>query len=135
MPVRWNLPSDEIDQMVKDAEAHANEDKTRRERAEARNRADHVSYQTEKALADHGDKLSDDERSAVQSKLDDLKKVLGDESAEASALDSAAQAVLEASQVLGQKIYEEAQAAAPQAGTADDEGVVEAEIVDEGEES
>jgi molecular chaperone DnaK len=129
------LGKDEIDQMVKDAEAHANEDKTRRERAEARNRADHVAYQTGKALEEHGDKLSDDERSAVQSSLDELKGLLDDESADASKLNSAAEAALQASQVLGQKIYEEAQQTAAGSDATDDEGVVEAEIVDEGEES
>jgi molecular chaperone DnaK len=129
------LNKDEIERMVKDAEAHANEDKSRRERAEARNRADHVAYQTGKALEEHGDKLSDDERSGVQAKLDELKKVLADESSEAAALDSASDEVLKASQVLGQKVYEAAQQTAAGTGAADDEGVVEAEIVDEGEES
>jgi molecular chaperone DnaK len=129
------LGKDEIDRMVKDAESHANEDKARRERAEARNRADHVAYQTAKAVEEHGDKLSDDERSAVQASLDELKELLADESADAAKLDSSAEAVLKASQVLGQKIYEEAQQAAAGGGGADDEGVVEAEIVDEDEES
>ncbi len=133
------LPTDEIDQMVKDAEAHANEDKERREAAEARNQADHVSYQTAKMLEEHGDKVGEAEQSQVQEKLDDLKKVLEDSDASAEALRSATDAVLSASQVIGQKIYEASQAegqAAPadDAGSSDDD-VVEAEIVDEGEDS
>ncbi|MDX1689739.1 MAG: molecular chaperone DnaK [Acidimicrobiia bacterium] len=132
------LPKDEIDQMVKDAEAHANEDRDRREAAEARNQADHVAYQTEKMLEEHGDKLEESEQSAIRSELDALKKALEDENASAETLQSASDAVLKASQTLGQKIYEatQEQTAAPQADAAgDDDEVVEAEIVDEGEDS
>jgi molecular chaperone DnaK len=132
------LPKDEIDQMVKDAEAHANEDKDRRERAEARNQADHVAYQTAKMLEEHGDKLSDEERSTVESKVEDLKKVLEDQEASAERLSTATDDLLKASQVLGQKVYESAQSAAggsEAAGAAGDDDVVEAEIVDEDEEA
>jgi molecular chaperone DnaK len=126
--------------MVKDAESHANEDKERRERAEARNQADHISYQTEKMLQEHGDKVGDAERGQVQEKLDELKKVLEDTDASAERLRGASEAVMTASQVIGQKIYEasqqEAEAAAA-GGEASDGGdeVVDAEIVDEGEEA
>jgi len=131
------LDKNEIDRMVKDAEAHANEDKTRREAAEARNQADHVVYSTQKALDEHGDKLTDDERGTIQGKLDDLKKLLEDSGAGAEALTGAAQDLLQASQVLGQKVYEasQAEAAAGSGEAPSDDGVVEAEIVDEGEES
>jgi molecular chaperone DnaK len=129
------LPKDEIDRMVEDAEAHANEDKERRELAEARNQADHVAYQTDKTLADYGDKVSDDERSQITEKLEALRELLKDENAGVESLRSATDAVLSASQVLGQKIYEATQAEAAGAGPSGDDDVVEAEIVDEGEES
>jgi len=130
------LPNDEIEQMVEDAEAHANEDKERREKAEARNHADNVDYQTAKTLGEYGDKLSEDERSTIDEKVDELKKVLEDQDASADRLRAAADAVLSASQVLGQKVYEASQAEADAEGeTGNDDDVVEAEIVDEGEES
>jgi molecular chaperone DnaK len=130
------LPKDEIQQMVKDAETHATEDKERRARAEARNQADHVVYQTTKMLGEYGDKLSPDERAAIDTKVDELKKVLEDHDASAERLTTATDALLSASQVLGQKVYEQSQAAAAggqESGSDDD--VVEAEIVDEGDQS
>jgi molecular chaperone DnaK len=130
------LARDEIDQMVKDAEAHANEDEERRERAEARNQADHVAYQTGKMLDEHGDKVGEEERTRVKDALDRLKTVLEDSDAPADRLRSATDEVLQASQVIGQKIYEAAQETATAAGSTEgDEEVVEAEIVDEGEDS
>ena len=68
------LDKDKIDQMVKDAEAHAAEDKKRREEAEVRNSADTLVYQTEKLLRENGDKLTDDERSDVEAKLSATKE-------------------------------------------------------------
>jgi molecular chaperone DnaK len=130
------LPKDDIQQMVRDAEAHADEDRKRRETAEARNQADHVAYQTEKTLKDYGDKLSEAERSQVQSKVDDLRAALNETGASAERLRQASEAVLSASQVLGQRVYEasKAQAAAPGAAPpAGGEEVVEAEIVDDDE--
>jgi molecular chaperone DnaK len=130
------LPKDEIDQMVKDAESHANEDKERRERAEARNQADNAVYQIGKTLDEHGEALSDDERAAIDEKVEDLKSALEDQEASAERLRTATDALLSAAQVLGQKVYEAAQAAAGDGGAAgNDDDVVEAEIVDEGDES
>jgi molecular chaperone DnaK len=130
------LPREEIDRMIKDAEAHANEDQTRRETAEARNQADHVAYQTEKMLGEYGDKVSSEEKSEIQSKLEALRELLKNTDASASDLRSSTDALLSASQVLGQRIYEAAQAAAPSgSGDGSDDDVVEAEIVEEGDES
>ncbi len=129
------LPKDEIDKMMSDAEAHATEDKERREKAEARNQADHVSYQTAKMLDEYGDKLTDDEKTGIQGKIDELKEVLEDQEASAERLRTAADAVLSASQVLGEKVYEASQAEAAAGESGDDDDVVEAEIVDEGDES
>ncbi len=134
------LSQDDIDRMVKDAEAHANEDERRREAAEARNQADHAAYSIESQLSEHGDKLSDDERTQIQDKVTAVRKLLADDAA-AEDLQSATQEMLTASQVLGQKIYEASQT--PPEGDAEaadatggDDDVVEAEIVDdEGDES
>lgn len=131
------LAQDEIDRMVGDAESHAGEDTDRRALAEARNQADHTAYQTQKLLEEHGDKLTDEERSPITDKIAELRKLL-EEQAGADDLNRVREETLTASQVLGQKIYEasaaEAEANADEAPT-DGDDVVEAEIVDEGEEA
>ena len=71
-----SLAKDDIDQMVKDAEAHAEEDKRRREEAEVRNNADNLVYQTEKVLREQGDKVTEEERAAVEQPLADVKAAL-----------------------------------------------------------
>ena len=71
-----SLSKDQIDQMVRDAESHAEEDRRRREEADARNRADTLVYQTEKILREQGDKVSDEEKGAVESSLAELKDAL-----------------------------------------------------------
>ncbi|MEE9206021.1 MAG: molecular chaperone DnaK, partial [Acidimicrobiia bacterium] len=132
------LPSDEIEQMIKDAESHANEDKERRQAAEARNQADHAAYQIGNQLEEHGDVLNDDEMAPITEKLESLKGLLENEATDAEALTSATDELLKAAQVLGQKIYETAQAETASAEPGGDDGdddVVEAEIVDEGDES
>jgi molecular chaperone DnaK len=130
------LPKDEIQQMVKDAEAHANEDKERRAAAEARNQADHAAYQIAKQLDEHPDVLTDDEKAPITEKLDALKALLEDSAADPAVLRSTTEQLLKVAQVLGQKMYEAAQAeqTSPDAAGGDDD-VVEAEIVDEGDES
>ncbi len=132
------LSQDEIDQMIKGAEAHAAEDAQRREAAEARNQADHAAYQIEKQLAEHGDKLSTDEKNTIEDKLTELRKLLTEETAPET-LRAKTEELLTASQILGQKVYESTQATADSgdegasdSGGADD--VVEAEIIDEGDE-
>jgi len=134
------LSSDEIEQMVEDAEAHAADDATRKEMAEARNQADHAAYQIENQLKEHGDKLTDDERSSVSDHIDTLRKALADENASAETLTTARNELLTASQILGQKIYEAsaAESAAADAGTdagesGEDDEVVEAEVVEDEE--
>jgi molecular chaperone DnaK len=132
------LAQDEIDRMVTDAEAHANDDTKRREIAEARNQADHAAYQTDKLLEEHGDKLTDAERAPITDKVAELRKLL-EEQAAAEDLNRVREELMKASQVLGQKIYE-ASAATPtdegtDGGTGSSDDVVDAEIVDEGDES
>src|SRR5699024_2575186 len=104
------LPKDEIDRMVKEAEAHAEEDKKRREEAETRNTAEQLVYSTEKLLTDNADKLPEDVSSEVRSAVDDLKKALEGEDIEEI---SAKQATLvTASQKIGEALYASDQAAA-----------------------
>jgi len=128
-----SLDKDIIDQMVRDAEAHADEDRVRREQAEVRNKADNLVYQTAKLLADQGEQLTDDERSSVEEKLAALSTTLEGDDIEAIA--DATDTLMTASQEFGQRLYEAAQAEAASAGASDgsgsDEDVVDAEIVNE----
>ncbi len=129
-----SLDKDVIDQMVRDAEAHADEDRRRRDEAEVRNTGDNLVYQTEKLLADQGDQLTEDETANVNEKLAALKSAL--EGDDIQAIKDATEALMAASQEFGQRLYETAQAeqaaGAPSgdAGGSDDD-VVDAEIVDE----
>ena len=131
------LSQDEIERMVEDAERYADEDRQRRDLADARNRADQVLNQTDKLLEDHGDKLDDDERSAIDEAVASLRSVIADEAASADDIQSGIDALFQASAVLAQKMYaSEAEGQAPTGeGQAmpDDEDIVEAEIIDEGE--
>ena len=151
------LPKEEIERMVKEAEAHAEEDKKRREEAEARNTAEQVAYSTEKFLADNGDKVPDDTKKPVTEALDDLKAALaktGDDAVSASDLNDKVTKLNEVSQAMGSAMYAAAQAEqqagegapgegpaggtdAPGAdsGKAEDDDVVDAEVVDDDDQS
>ena len=139
------LPKEDIDRMVRDAEAHAEEDRTRREEAEVRNNADTLVYQTEKVLREQGDNVSAEERDAVEQPLADLKKAL--EGDDIAAIKTTSETLMSASQAFSQKLYEAAardanaagtsasgQAGPSGAGTVDDDEIVDAEVVeDDGE--
>jgi molecular chaperone DnaK len=135
-----SLDKDDINRMVRDAEAHAEEDKRRRQEAEVRNQADTLVYQTEKVLREQGDKVSTEERAAVEGPLDDLKKAL--EGNELESIKSATERLMAASQSFSQKLYEAAArdqgaagtSASGQTGTSggSDDDIVDAEIVDDG---
>ncbi len=135
------LDSNDIDQMIKDAEAHAAEDAERREAVEVRNSADHSVYTVGKQLAEHGDALTDDDKAPIQEKLDALKALVEDESSSTEALKEATGELMESAQIIGEKMYEAAQAEAAAAATdaaGDGEGgdveeaeVVEAEVVED----
>ncbi|MBE5072832.1 molecular chaperone DnaK [Erythrobacteraceae bacterium E2-1 Yellow Sea] len=128
------LSDADIDQMVQDAEKFAEEDKKRRESAEARNQADSLVHATEKQLEEHGDKIDADTKSAVEAALAEAKTAL--EGDDVDAINAKAQALTEAAMKMGQQIYEKEQAAAASgdAGDAapekkqDDEEVVDAEF-------
>jgi molecular chaperone DnaK len=134
------LGKDEIDRMVKDAEKFAAEDHSRREAAEARNAADQLSYQVDKALADYGEKIPEADRDAVRAANEEVKEALkGDDTAR---IRSGTDALMQAFQKVGQAMYAGQQAASGSGGqaTGEDGGaeasgdgdVVEGEIVDEG---
>jgi len=103
------LSEDEINKMVQDAEAHADEDKKRREEIEKRNTADSLVYSTEKALNEHGDKIGEDDKRAIEDAVAELKKAL--EGDDIAAIDAATQQVSTVSQKLGEAMYQQAGAA------------------------
>ena len=129
------LNKDDIAQMVKDAEAHAEEDKQRREEAETRNVGDSLVYQTEKMLRDQGDKLPD--KSAVETPLEALKTALNGNDIEA--IKSASDTLSQALQAAGQALYDAAahessmgtSAASGNAPGGGDDDIIDAEIVDD----
>src|SRR5687768_11491062 len=131
-----SLNKDDIERMVRDAEAHAEDDRRRKEEAEIRNDADTRVYQTEKLLRDQGDKATGPEKEAVESALASLKASLAGSDLEA--IKSATEGLNGALQPFAQRLYEQGaeEAASPNgtAGAADapsDDEVVDAEIVDE----
>jgi molecular chaperone DnaK len=131
------LADDDIDSMIKDAEAHAEEDRVRREAAETRNQAEQVVHQTEKLLTEQAEQLNDEEKAAIESALAELRTETENEAATPETLRPKMDAVLQASQALAQRLYQQQAAESASAGgteSDDDEDVVEAEIIDEGDE-
>ena len=107
------LDDSEIDRMVKDAEAHAEEDKKERERIDTRNNADSLVYQTEKAMKDYGDKVDASSKAAIESALADLKAVLANQSASVEEIKAKTEALQQASYKLAEEMYKNAN---PQGG-------------------
>ncbi|WP_167202679.1 molecular chaperone DnaK [Actinomyces respiraculi] len=126
------LPKEDIDRMVKEAEAHAEEDKRRREEAETRNAAEQQAYSIDKLLKDNKDKLPEDVHSEVQGAVDELKKALEGDSIDA--VRSAQEKLSSVAQKIGDAIYAQEQAAAASAASeapTEDDDIVDAEIVDD----
>src|SRR5688500_9168256 len=128
------LDKNDIEQMVKDAEAHAEDDRKRRAEAETRNNADSLVYQTEKLLREQGDTVTPDEKAAVEGPLGELKKALEGNNVEA--IKAATESLMTASQSFSQRLYDAASAQQTDASGAattapNDDDVVDAEIVDE----
>jgi molecular chaperone DnaK len=140
------LNRDEIDRMMRDAEAHADEDRKRREEAEVRNNADTLVYQTEKLLKEQGDKASPEDKTAIEDALKSVKEALG--GTDVDAIKRAHESLISASQNFASRLYQQAAAnaqqggaggaggpgegaAGPEGGAAEEE-VADAEIVDEG---
>jgi molecular chaperone DnaK len=127
------LSKEEIDRMMKDAEAHAEEDKQRREEADVRNAGDSLVYQTEKFLKDNEDKFTEGEnatkKAETETAIADLKTALA--GTDLGVIKSATEKVSELSQQLGAALYAANAAQAPGGTTAADDGVQDAEVVDE----
>jgi molecular chaperone DnaK len=141
-----SLAKDDIERMVRDAEAHAEDDKNRREEAEVRNSADTLVYQTEKLLKDQGEKFEGSEKEDVETALQSVKDALAGTNLEA--IKDATEKLVGVSQSFSQRLYEQASASASAGGdagfggdgapggdgsseSASDDDVVDAEIVDE----
>ncbi|GAA1155361.1 molecular chaperone DnaK [Nesterenkonia sandarakina] len=133
-----SLEKEDIERMVADAEAHAEEDKARREAAEKRNAAESTAYSVDKLLKDNGDKLPEEVKTEVQADVDELKKALEGQDNESEV--NAAYEKLQASQVkIGEALYSQAPEASAD-GTGEpaqneDEDIVDAEVVDEEDEA
>jgi molecular chaperone DnaK len=133
------LKQDEVEQMVRDAEAHAEEAHRLRELADARNQAESLAYATERSLKEHRDKLDEAEASTIEGRIMELKQAV--EGDDLNEIRSKTEALQDASHKLAEAVYAQAQAQATSTsaggnGAADDEEVVqEAEVVDEEEEA
>src|SRR5215475_5845606 len=137
------LPKDDIERMMRDAQEHADEDKRRREEAETRNLAEQLQWQTEKFLAESGDKLPAENKSEIGDALGELRAALG--GSDIDKIKSAHEKLMAASQKAGSALYNQTSAAAGAAGgdaTGEpgasatgnanaDEDVVDAEVIDE----
>jgi molecular chaperone DnaK len=127
------LSDDDIENMVKDAETHAEEDKAKREAVEARNQAESLVHSAEKSLAEYGDKVTEADKSAIEAAIADLKSAV--EADDIEAIKSKTETLAQASMKLGQAMYEASQAEAAEAATAEssedaktDEDVVDADF-------
>jgi len=131
-----SLSKDKIEEMIRDAEAHAEDDRRRRDEAEIRNNADALVYQTEKTLREQGENVSAEEKDAVEGPLSALKAAIAGNDLEQ--IKSATETLMGASQAFSQKLYEAAARDSGAAGTSasgasapSDDDIVDAEIVDE----
>ena len=141
------LPKEEIERMVREAELHAEEDRKRREEAEARNQAEQLAWSTEKFLKDNEDKVPADTRTEVEQAISDLRKALS-ENASVEELKAKTETLATTSQKIGQAMYAAEQAAgagegaqpgsaqggsagASSGASATDDDVVDAEVVDD----
>ncbi|MDA8927367.1 molecular chaperone DnaK [Aquiluna sp.] len=129
-----SLSEEDIERMVKDAEEHAAEDKLLREEAETRNQAEQMAYSTEKLIKDNENKLPEDVKTEVQADVDELKAALAGE--DAAAVKEASEKLATSSQKLGEAIYANQPAEGEEeASTEADEDVVDAEVVEDEEQT
>ncbi len=128
------LDENEIQQMVKDAEAHADEDKSARDLVESKNTAEQLLYQTEKTVAEHGDKVDEEVKGKIEAAATELRTAL--EGSDAAAIRQKSDALQEASYALAEQVYKDAQQSAPTGDGStpdddDDEEIIEdAEVID-----
>lgn len=127
------LSQEEIDKMVADAAKHAEEDQKKRDKIEARNKADSLIYSTEKAIAEHGDKVGENEKTQITDKVAELKKLLEDENADTDTINKKVEELSQTAMQLGQAMYQaDAANAAPKSDASksenNDDGVVDADF-------
>ncbi|MCB1430405.1 MAG: Hsp70 family protein, partial [Nitratireductor sp.] len=124
------LSDEDIEKMVKDAEAHAEEDKKKRDAVEAKNQAESLLHSSEKSLAEHGDKVSADVKQEIETAIADLKTAI--EGGDGEDIKAKSEALANASMKLGQAIYEASQKEAAESDAAADasrdEDVVDADF-------
>jgi len=114
------LSKEEIEKLVRDAQSHSDDDKKRRQLAEARNQADTLIYGTEKNLNEHGDQISEDDKTKIKDAVTGLRKAM--ENNDLDAIQSATQALTSASHKLAEEMYKKASASAPPGGAGGPEG-------------
>ncbi|MFF4134295.1 molecular chaperone DnaK [Streptomyces mirabilis] len=131
------LPKNDIDRMMREAEQYAEEDRARREAAETRNQAEQLVYQTEKFLRENDERIPSETKPEVESAVADLKRLLEDSATDTTTLRGGVENLASVSQKMGQAMYAQAQQtpreepAAQHTTAAEEEGVVDAEIVDD----
>lgn len=129
-----SLDKAEVEKMAKEAEAHAEEDKKRREAVEARNQLDSAVYQAEKMKTDNKDKIAEDDAKKIDEAVEKAKKVVADEKADKDTLEAAAKELNDVLMPIGAKMYEAASKDAPAEDSQSDgskDGPIEGEVVDE----
>jgi molecular chaperone DnaK len=129
------LAEDEIEKMVREAEAHADEDRKRRDEAEARNQAENAIYQTEKTLKEHGEKLDASDRKMVEDALQEVREAMN--GSDADRIRHTTEQLVTASQKFAEVLYQrsqtEASPSSPNGSEGSNDDVVDAEVVDEGQ--
>jgi molecular chaperone DnaK len=121
------LTDDDIESMVKDAESHADEDKKRKEVVDARNHADGLVHSTEKNLKEFGDKISEDEKTAIETGIQELKDLLAADDPEPEAIKAKTDTLSEQAMKLGEAMYKasQAEAEAGEGSESSDDGATE----------
>ena len=122
------LSEEEINNMVKDAELHKEEDKKRKDAVEARNQADALVHQTEKSMSELGEKVPAEDRSNIEAALNDLKEVLKDENSSKEQIDAKVEALSKASHKLAEAMYKKDENAGANGGNKKDDDVIDAEV-------
>jgi len=131
-----SLDKTEVEKMAKEAEAHAEEDKKRKDAVEARNMLDSSVYQAEKMKSEQKDKISEEDVKKIDEAVEKAKKVVADDKAEKDTLEAAAKELNEVLMPIGAKMYESASSEAPAEDAGEDaakkdDGPIEGEVVDE----
>ena len=125
------LEKDEIDRMIKDAETHANEDAKKKELVETRNLAEGMITSTEKMLDENSEKASEEEKTAINSAKDELKKVLENENSDIEAIRKSIEELTKASQSFAEKLYAESQKSEQNEEPSTEDDVVEGEVIED----